>query len=334
MSDDTLYLRGKLAERGSRSAHFTRDGFDYWAESEAPARVGQVQKVPAEPTKAMEGDALARLYARHAKRHSKKMEGGARAIGGAMCEELDGDALKVLGLTIPTTLTEAKQFAKDNPILLRTLYDKVKSSSTLKKFVPAAIWDFVELWASGEGYMGDGTRKGQRRKTARRAYMPRYAEEELEGDALKILGLTIPTTLTEAKQFAKDNPIVLRTVYDKLKSSSTLKKYVPAAIWDFMELWASGQGYMGAGTRKGMARKTARPAYMPAEEEFEGGFSTMSHALATRYSPRDEMKPRGSAKPRAARKPSARAMLVKQVMAEHGLSLPAASKYVKEHGLY
>ena len=34
------------------------------------------------------------------------------------------------------------------------------------------------------------------------------------------------------------------------------------------------------------------------------------------------------------RKPSARNMIVKKVMAEHGLSLPQASKYVKEHGLY
>lgn len=34
------------------------------------------------------------------------------------------------------------------------------------------------------------------------------------------------------------------------------------------------------------------------------------------------------------RKPSARGAIVKKVMAERGLSLPQASKYVKEHGLY
>jgi hypothetical protein len=34
------------------------------------------------------------------------------------------------------------------------------------------------------------------------------------------------------------------------------------------------------------------------------------------------------------RKPNARNELVKKVMKEHGLSLPNASKYVKEHGLY
>ena len=34
------------------------------------------------------------------------------------------------------------------------------------------------------------------------------------------------------------------------------------------------------------------------------------------------------------RAPSARNLIVKKVMAEHGLSLPQASKYVKEHNLY
>jgi len=42
----------------------------------------------------------------------------------------------------------------------------------------------------------------------------------------------------------------------------------------------------------------------------------------------------GGKKPRATRKPSARGAIVKKVMKEHGLNLPQASKYVKEHGLY
>jgi hypothetical protein len=40
----------------------------------------------------------------------------------------------------------------------------------------------------------------------------------------------------------------------------------------------------------------------------------------------------GDAKPK--RKPSVRNLIVKKVMKEHGMSLPQASKYVKEHGLY
>ena len=43
----------------------------------------------------------------------------------------------------------------------------------------------------------------------------------------------------------------------------------------------------------------------------------------------------GGAKTRSASKaPNARNEIVKKVMKEQGLSLPAASKYVKTHGLY
>ena len=47
MSEDTLYVRGKAAERGHYNTDFTKDGFDTWAESDAPARVGQREKIPA-----------------------------------------------------------------------------------------------------------------------------------------------------------------------------------------------------------------------------------------------------------------------------------------------
>jgi hypothetical protein len=36
----------------------------------------------------------------------------------------------------------------------------------------------------------------------------------------------------------------------------------------------------------------------------------------------------------SSRQASARNTLVKEVMVKHKLSLPAASKYIKEHGLY
>jgi len=42
----------------------------------------------------------------------------------------------------------------------------------------------------------------------------------------------------------------------------------------------------------------------------------------------------GGAKSAAARRPNARNELVRKIMHEKALSLPMASKYVKEHGLY
>jgi hypothetical protein len=43
---------------------------------------------------------------------------------------------------------------------------------------------------------------------------------------------------------------------------------------------------------------------------------------------------RGRGRAGAGRGPSARGAIVRQVMMEHGLTLPQASRYVKEHGLY
>jgi hypothetical protein len=53
--------------------------------------------------------------------------------------------------------------------------------------------------------------------------------------------------------------------------------------------------------------------------------------------PRNWLKPRLIEAVKAlggAKKPSLRGAIVKQVMKEQGLSLPMASKYVKEHNLY
>jgi len=48
--DQTEYLRSKMAERNrpGKTATFSSDGYDRWAESERPARVGGAEKIPAE----------------------------------------------------------------------------------------------------------------------------------------------------------------------------------------------------------------------------------------------------------------------------------------------
>ena len=57
--DQSQYVRAKLAERGSRAeASFMEDGFDRWAESTAPAREGQMEKIPAESQMAGRGGAM------------------------------------------------------------------------------------------------------------------------------------------------------------------------------------------------------------------------------------------------------------------------------------
>jgi len=74
-SDMTEYLRVKLAERGNiADAKFMEDGFDRWAESERPARVGQVEKVPAESKMESYGGAMSLSKA---KKLQAMMMGGA-----------------------------------------------------------------------------------------------------------------------------------------------------------------------------------------------------------------------------------------------------------------
>jgi hypothetical protein len=49
--DMTTYVRGKQEERGNSNETFMMDGFDRWAESDAPNRVGGMYKEPAERTR-------------------------------------------------------------------------------------------------------------------------------------------------------------------------------------------------------------------------------------------------------------------------------------------
>ena len=82
--DQTQYIRSKIAERGStRGAHFMMDGFDRWAESEAPARAGQMEKIPAETQMESYGGAMTLSKA---KRLQAMMGGKSVNVGGIQIE--------------------------------------------------------------------------------------------------------------------------------------------------------------------------------------------------------------------------------------------------------
>jgi len=72
-----MYIRGKLAQRGSQpAAKFMRDGFDVWAESETPARAGQMEKEPAQTQMPNYGGAM-NLTAARQKSLGMDVRGGA-----------------------------------------------------------------------------------------------------------------------------------------------------------------------------------------------------------------------------------------------------------------
>ena len=101
--DQTEYIRGKLAERGTSQATFTKDGFDRWAESEAPARAGQMEKIPAETQMASRGGAMS---VSQAKKYDAQLRGGA----GIRPLNLGGRSF--LGVEIPKPVEDAIQMAE------------------------------------------------------------------------------------------------------------------------------------------------------------------------------------------------------------------------------
>jgi hypothetical protein len=101
--DQTEYIRGKLAERGTSQATFTKDGFDRWAESEAPARAGQMEKIPAETQMASRGGAMS---VSQAKKYDAQLRGGA----GIRPLNLGGRSF--LGVEIPQPVEDAIQMAE------------------------------------------------------------------------------------------------------------------------------------------------------------------------------------------------------------------------------
>lgn len=102
--DQSGYIRAKMAERGTSQASFSRDGFDNWAESTAPARDGQMEKIPAETQMASRGGAMSLSMAKKvAKHHGRKLVNSFVPFrGGAMC-----GGRSFLGIEIPKAVEDA-----------------------------------------------------------------------------------------------------------------------------------------------------------------------------------------------------------------------------------
>ena len=115
--DQSAYVRAKLAERGtSQGVQFSRDGFDRWAESETPARVGQVEKMPAETQMAKSGGAMTIAQAKQfAKKIGSEIDDyyGGRSTkivpfsGSAMC-----GGRSFLGVEIPEIVEKAIEWGE------------------------------------------------------------------------------------------------------------------------------------------------------------------------------------------------------------------------------
>lgn len=173
---------------------------------------------------------------------------------------------------------------------------------------------------SGGAIVGAGTKKGQMRKTARRAYEPKASEM---GKALgeHIHGLHGAGFFDD---FKKGFMSVVRPV-------AGIASMLPGPIGMAGKVASS---LMGGGNVSG-----------PGYEAVSGGVRTGAYEgkgkLLIQHLPHGEGEEMVVGKGKKTRRPAGpddgrrkRAEVVKRVMAEKGLSMIEASKYVKAHGLY
>lgn len=403
--DQTQYVRSKLAERGTRpGARFMRDGFDAWAESETPARAGQMEKEPAEMQMANYGGAMTL-------KHAKKIHLNMRAMDDYSDHSMHGGA-DIIPEPVKKAVEEAKKLVnmwrsvsswidsfeadlrdeiienpKSQPNLvafakqLETMLNNVKAFKTILDGVAAAL-----------GAVGLGRHGGRR----------------LHG------GMSLQDVGKYARQIAqiymwfKNNKPNLEQVL-KLKSLQPYGQQVLDAVlpifsaiglghhggvhaieWDPCATRAFGEcvggpkyggaicncehddsmhggascppGFRDDGLTCFKDAKCSPPKRHAKKwgtkcppGQRDDGLACWQDAHCTKpemlpkhggrvggsYSPEDAAyaaaaayNKKGKSEVMGGRKPSARGAIVKQVMHEHGLSLPQASKYVKEHGLY
>jgi hypothetical protein len=137
---------------------------------------------------------------------------------------------------------------------------------------------------------------------------------------------------------------------NRYKKAKKWTDFAVSTVSKGLDLGAKGKSLFGygeldgAGTRKDLpAGAAATKSHMKklregqgrAEIFVKGSDEAREHMAKLRAMPRKTRAPKeGGAAPKKARAPSARAAIVKQVMASEGLSMIAASKFVKANGLY
>lgn len=316
--DQTTYVRAKLAERNPtgrnrKPATFMKDGFDRWAESTEPMRVGQMEKIAAEETN-MSGGAMSIedviRYGKQAhqfgKTHGKTMKALARTYGGEYGKR-GADIAEMLG------------YGGNGVKLYDVMEGVTKGHSKAKEYAPRA------------------------KAMARMSGVPKVAEaiEYLGygGDGIHPAAMAMgPVVASKAVKMVA--PHVKK--YAKSKGQT--------GVVNAMEMLGYGEGAVRRPRQrkaKGGVLPLAAPALIAAAPYLasaatgiaagvygERGVQALKKKIAKNYI-QEHSVGRGAGDGAARkRKPSARNEIVRQVMRERGVSLPEASSIVKREGLY
>jgi hypothetical protein len=351
MSRTTQYLRGKTRERGGETAHFMTDGFDRWAESETPASFNSMEKLPTELIKETMASGI---------RYSKSLDGMVGSArkrkgkrGGAWYDDIFGQIQSGVGqvtneFTNPESVLQGQYLPalgneftnKDS--LLRGQY-LGQAADGVSKAAP-----IIDMLAEQMG-LGKGVGKtmaevlkgaqevnkaassvglGRRRKGGKGAldYVSEYVPESKDA-------------ISQAKAYAPLLKLLLKGQAPQYSSQID-----------------EGAKFLGLGKKKGKKggffgsmfpgvaqQLVPQPAMRPMPMPITGLVNQFNRpqevktrgGRATQYGREKMEKELMSAfKTSGGRKPSARAEIVKRVMAERGCSLPQASSIVKREGLY
>lgn len=362
--DQSQYVRAKLAERGSRAqAKFMTDGFDRWAESTEPAREGQMDKIPAEPQMASSGGAMTLSKAKQKLlklQGLQELEGGVDIVPQAV-KDAANEAKKIIQIwrgissRIDSFLEELQDQIIDDPkrspsliAFAKKLKEKFEQIRFLKDILDGAakLAESIGLgkkrkhsvklrggaslsWSDLAGYVQQigalymwlkQNAGNMRQILAMKSLQPEGGQIlNVVDPILKAIGMGRPgrsSSPCEEKYCQCDDmkgraaPVTMGPVglitndyYDmqmKKKANSESPKIHYQDV--------NGPPMIKA--QKVGGRKRAARKVVVMDEPMLGGASC------------------------GGKKPSARGAIVKKVMREQGLSLPQASKYVKDHGLY
>jgi len=379
--DQTQYIRTKLAERGSdQGARFMTDGFDRWAESEIPAREGQVEKNPAESQMANYGGAMtlaqAKKYAMMGGRHGG-MHGGIDLMATAKKAVSEAKKLITMWRGVSQWINALRQELQDEfidnpaaPASYKNVSSKILDALTYIQGAQAVL-DGI---AAATALVGLGKHGGRRmhggasvtleqigQYAAQIAYW--YAWFVQNGAAIRTV-LGFKSVQPVGKEVLKYLDPILKALGAGRHGGVKQLGFVPLRPGPVM-----GQSQMALG---GNRSRSGSPKHCMCDhhggthptdmslldlKQSMGGrrrvggirevrtpsqvFKMSGPEFSEVRTPNQVFKMSGPDFQQAVggrrvggKAPSARGAIVSKVMREHGLSLPQASKYVKEHGLY
>jgi hypothetical protein len=348
--DQSEYLRGKIAQRGiNRSAKFMTDGFDRWAESEAPARSGQMDKMPAEATESYGGA----MTVHQAKKH----------LGGAYSSKMHGGDLLATGKKIVQEAQNLINFWRGVSSWLGELKGELVDEVIENPQAPASYVNTAKNFLAVLESLD--SMKNVLDDIAKAASLVGLGKpSKMHGGAMTLEDLgKYAGQVAGVYNWLRQNKPGIQGILNLKSFNAGAANGFGGKVWSAIEPFfkAIGLGRKVGGKKcccdeySGSALPVLDVNAMEIKKPRKVGGKKLEISLQ-RIAPSDQhdamlggrkKSPRkaqlkelkelvvgGKKSKVSSKKPSARGEIVKKVMREQGLSLPQASKYVKEHNLY